>query len=162
MCEMSGSMAKLIGSNGTICYACGVVPGLTHPSQALSGVCSPPPHPKHQYLDICTWRNLIHKCRDKQWHRCTHTLSYRHRNPLTHGINISTQSFSQNMPQTSAQPSHAHAYIWHRRNPTHAMHGPIHVVNQFFCKCVCVGWYWKLFSARHWFVSVSHCRCWGT
>lgn len=57
-----------------------------------------------------------------------------HTNPLTHahGLKISTQSFSQNMPQTSAQPSHAHAYIWHRRNPTHAMHGPIHVVNQFF------------------------------
>lgn len=57
-----------------------------------------------------------------------------HANPLAHahGLKISTQSFSQNMPQTSAQPSHAHAYIWHRRNPTHAMHGPIHVVNQFF------------------------------
>lgn len=46
VCEMSGSMAKLIGSNGTICYACGAVPGLTHPSQALSGVCSPPPPSK--------------------------------------------------------------------------------------------------------------------
>ncbi|KAI9546194.1 hypothetical protein NQZ68_029430 [Dissostichus eleginoides] len=28
-CEMSGSMAKLIGSNMTICHACGAVPGLT-------------------------------------------------------------------------------------------------------------------------------------
>ena len=44
----------------------------------------PPPHPKHQYLDICTWRNLIHKRRDKQWHRCTHTLSHRHAQTHSH------------------------------------------------------------------------------
>lgn len=43
-----------------------------------------PPHPKHQYLDICTWRNLIHKRRDKQWHRCTHTLSHRHTQTHSH------------------------------------------------------------------------------
>lgn len=83
MCEMNGSMAKLIGSNVMICHACGAVPGLTQPSQALSlsNVCSPPspPHPKHQYLDICT--NVIHKpIHKRQMVALIHTYSiHRHR-----------------------------------------------------------------------------------
>lgn len=62
MCEMSGSMAKLIGSNVTICYACGAVPGLTHPSQALSlsDMCSPPPS-KTSIFGHLYMANMIHK-----------------------------------------------------------------------------------------------------
>lgn len=92
-------MAKLIGSNVTICYACGALPGLTHPSQALSDVCSPPPS-KTSIFGHLYMANLIHKHWDKQLHRCTHTLQL-----LSHAhlaqIFISTHAFSQNMPKTT-------------------------------------------------------------
>ncbi len=62
MCEMSGSMAKLIGSSVTISNACGAVPGLTHPSQALSlsDVCSSPPS-KTSIFGHLYVANVIHK-----------------------------------------------------------------------------------------------------
>lgn len=69
---------KLIWSNVTICHACGSVPGLTHPFQALSlsDLCSPPP-PRPSRASIfghLYMVNIIHKPWDKRMRSHVHLL----------------------------------------------------------------------------------------
>lgn len=107
MCEMTGSMAKHNWSNVRVFYACDAVPGLTHPSQALSNMCSPPPS-KTSIFGHFYMVNLIHKHWDKQLHRCTHTLQLltpnAHTNIRIHPCIYSEYAQNYGWTKISAQP----------------------------------------------------------
>lgn len=167
MCEMSDSVAKLIGSNGTICYACGEVPGLTHPSQALSisGVCSPPPS-KTSIFGHFYMAHVVHKHWDKQWHRCTHTCSYwqyTRTRSTAQILNIHPCIFSI-CPKPRKNTNICTTIICTLINMAPQKPNTCHAWGHIFCEsifqmCLC-GLVWKLVYCK--IMYYLYCRYWGT
>lgn len=116
MLRWAAPWLKLIWSNVTIFHACGAVPGLTHPFQALSlsDLCSPPPS-KTSIFGHLYMANIIHKHWDKQMHSHMHLLTHtialtQHKYPSMHFLRICPKPQMNTNMTTSAHPLHAHAY----------------------------------------------------
>lgn len=125
------------------------------------------PHPKHQYLDICTWRTWFISTETNSYTDALIHCSYCHAHAHAHlaQIFISTHAFSQNMPKTTD----GHKYLcttlhmhMHKYGTAETQHMPCMGTYMLWIN-VCVGWYWNLFIASHVrFINVSVCGYLGS